>query len=86
VEASVIGTRPLRARIVYDLVYNPMETRLMRDARAAGARVIGGMPMLVAQACRQFEIWFGTPAPREAYERAGAAMTTYETDDLRRVR
>ena len=86
VEASVMASRPVRARIVYDLVYNPAETRLMRDARLSGARVIGGMPMLVAQACGQFEMWFGTPAPRDAYEHAAAALTTYETDDVRRIR
>ena len=86
VDASVMAGRPIRARLVYDLVYNPGETQLMRDARRAGSRVIGGMPMLVAQACRQFEIWFGTPAPREAYVRAAAAITAYEADDVRRIR
>jgi shikimate 5-dehydrogenase len=83
---SVLAGRPVRARIVYDLVYNPRDTQLLQEARAAGARTIGGMPMLVAQACRQFEFWFGRPAPVDAYERAAAALTTYETDDIRRVR
>ena len=86
VDESVLAGRPIRARIVYDLVYNPSDTRLLQDARAAGARTIGGMPMLVAQACRQFEFWFGQPAPLEAYERAARALTPYETDDIRRVR
>lgn len=83
---SVMDGRAIRAGIVYDLVYNPRETQLMRDAARAGARVIGGMPMLVAQACRQFEIWFDRPAPREAYEAAAKVVMTHETDDVRRVR
>lgn len=83
---SVMAGRPINARVVYDLVYNPAETQLMQDALASGARVIGGMPMLVAQACRQFEFWFGRPAPVDVYEQAAKALTTYETDDIRRVR
>ena len=86
VEQSVTGSRAIGARIVYDLVYNPPETRLMRDAARAGARVIGGLPMLVAQACRQFEIWFDRPAPYEAYAAAARALRSHEADDIRRVR
>lgn len=85
-QASVLESRPIRARIVYDLVYNPAETRLMADARRAGARVIGGMPMLVAQACRQFELWCNQPAPRDAYRKAAETLALYEANDVRRVR
>ncbi len=50
-------------RIVYDLVYNPPETRFMREGAAAGCRVIGGLDMLVAQAQRQAAWWTGrTPS------------------------
>lgn len=49
--------RPSTSRIVYDLVYDPAETRLIRDAHAAGCRTIGGFEMLVAQAQRQREWW-----------------------------
>ncbi len=75
--ASVMAGRPIRARMVYDLVYNPRDTQLLADAAQAGARVAGGMAMLVEQACRQFEIWFDQPAPREAYAQAAEAVTTF---------
>jgi 3-dehydroquinate dehydratase/shikimate dehydrogenase len=55
------------ARAAYDLVYNPRETRFMREARAAGCEIIlGGLPMLVAQAAAQFKLWMGQDAPLEA--------------------
>jgi shikimate dehydrogenase len=50
--------------IVYDLVYHPVETPLLRDARARGLRTISGLEMLVEQAARAFELFFGRPAPR----------------------
>jgi 3-dehydroquinate dehydratase/shikimate dehydrogenase len=56
--------------VVYDLVYNPIETALMRAARAAGATAIGGLEMLVGQACQQFEWWTSQPAPRAVMEQA----------------
>ena len=46
-------------RLVYDLVYNPPVTRLLREAAAAGCETLGGLEMLVAQAVRQFEFWTG---------------------------
>lgn len=84
--ASVMEGRAIRARLVYDLVYNPRDTRLLRDARAAGARTIGGLDMLVAQACRQFEFWFGRPAPVDVYRAAAERLHQHDTDDIRRVR
>lgn len=49
---------------VYDLVYKPGETALMRQARAAGLPAANGLGMLVEQAALAFEIWSGLPAPR----------------------
>jgi shikimate dehydrogenase len=68
----------LDGALVYDLVYNPRPTRLLRDAAAAGCRTLDGLDMLVAQAVRQFLWWTGvTPEARvlrEAAERRLAAM------------
>ena len=50
---------------VYDLVYNPRETRLVRLARSAGLRASTGLGMLVEQARRSFECWTGQLPPRE---------------------
>jgi len=49
---------------VYDLIYNPRETKLMREAHAAGCKTLGGLEMLIAQAKLQFELWTGQqPTP-----------------------
>ena len=51
--------------LVYDLVYNPAETPLLRAARAQGYRTQGGLPMLIYQGAASFELWTGQPAPVE---------------------
>ncbi|MCL4261376.1 MAG: hypothetical protein KJZ52_12205, partial [Anaerolineales bacterium] len=50
---------------VYDLVYNPRETKLVRDARAQGLTATTGLGMLIEQAALSFEIWTGHNPPRE---------------------
>jgi shikimate dehydrogenase len=50
--------------VVYDLVYNPRETRLVREARAAGLPATTGLGMLIEQAALAFEIWTGYKPPR----------------------
>ncbi len=49
--------------VVYDLVYNPIETQMLREAARAGAAVISGIKMLVYQGAASFELWFDKPAP-----------------------
>jgi len=62
---------PIPSRLtVFDLVYNPAETQLLRQARQAGARAIGGLEMLVGQGARSFEMWTGRQAPVEAMRAA----------------
>ncbi len=53
------------AKIVFDLVYNPIDTPLLQLARQKGCTVITGVEMFVQQGARQFEIWTGKPAPTE---------------------
>jgi shikimate dehydrogenase len=51
--------------VVYDLVYNPLETVLMRQAKEGGAIALSGIGMLIEQAALSFELWTGASAPRE---------------------
>jgi 3-dehydroquinate dehydratase/shikimate dehydrogenase len=60
---SPLHENEINARFVFDMVYDPRETRLMKLATARGAQVIPGVEMFVHQAARQFEIWTGKPAP-----------------------
>ena len=52
-----------RGSVVFDMVYEPRLTPLLRDAEAAGCVIIDGLQMLVAQGAAQFEAWTGTKAP-----------------------
>ena len=56
-------TEAIPAQCVFDMVYNPHETELLKAARAQGCTVIHGIEMLLEQASRQFEIWTGESAP-----------------------
>jgi len=53
----------LADKICYDLVYNPLQTRFLRQAKNAGAETINGLDMLIHQGSRSFEIWAGHPFP-----------------------
>jgi len=56
--------------VVFDLVYEPLETRLLREARREGAETVDGLAMLVHQAAASFEIWTGEKAPIEVMMKA----------------
>jgi shikimate dehydrogenase len=56
--------------VVFDLVYNPRQTKLLRQARRAGAEVIGGLGMLVHQGAAAFELWTREKAPVEMMYKA----------------
>jgi 3-dehydroquinate dehydratase/shikimate dehydrogenase len=58
-----ISETELNASLVFDMVYNPLETPLLKLAKARGIPVVTGMEMFVQQGARQFEIWTGKPAP-----------------------
>ena len=58
-----IEAAELNASLVFDMVYNPLETPLLKLAKGRGIPTISGMEMFVQQGARQFEIWTGKPAP-----------------------
>jgi 3-dehydroquinate dehydratase/shikimate dehydrogenase len=64
-KVSPLSEKELNARILFEMVYTPAETKLVQMARAKGMQVITGVEMFVQQGARQFEIWTGKPAPAE---------------------
>ena len=83
VNATPIGTRgsngsplPLEqellhsSQIVYDMVYNPLETPLLLAAKQAGATTLSGIEMLIGQAERSFTLWTGMQMPTAAVKEA----------------
>ncbi len=59
--------------VVFDLIYNPRRTRLLREAEERGATVIDGLDMLVYQGARAFGLWTGCAAPVEVMQHAASA-------------
>jgi 3-dehydroquinate dehydratase / shikimate dehydrogenase len=76
---SPLKEEEIKARYVFDMVYDPPETRFLKLAKTAGAQVIPGIEMFVQQAARQFEIWTGKPAPVEEMQRV-ANLALQERD------
>jgi 3-dehydroquinate dehydratase/shikimate dehydrogenase len=64
-----IAEDELNAGLVFDMVYNPMETPLLKLALSRGIATISGLEMFVQQGARQFEIWTGKPAPEAEMQR-----------------
>jgi shikimate dehydrogenase len=73
-EASPLPGGPFTGRVVYDLTYGRGDSRLVREARAAGCMAIDGLPMLIAQAERQFEWWTGQRPPAGVMEKAARCI------------
>lgn len=67
-----------RGLIVNDIVYEPLQTKLLREAKKAGARTVTGLGMLVHQGALSFEIWAGKRAPIKV-------MTAAAKRELRRL-
>ena len=77
VDSSPASVDQLRhISLVYDLVYNPIETLLLTQAREAGCKTLTGLQMLVAQAILQFQLWTRETAPSEVMEAAALAALT----------
>jgi shikimate dehydrogenase len=70
VPAALLGKVP----VVVDIVYNPIKTRLLKDAAAAGAKTISGIDMLVWQGALAFEKWTGRIAPVELIRQEAIKM------------
>ena len=84
INATPVGTRDLQASpipidllrrmprdaFIFDMVYNPPETALVRAAHAAGLRAMGGLSMLLYQGAESFTLWTGFEAPLAAMRRA----------------
>jgi 3-dehydroquinate dehydratase / shikimate dehydrogenase len=82
VDDTPLPAERLTGSVVYDLVYNPPATRLLREAAARGCRTIGGLDMLVGQAHEQFTWWTGAVPPagvmRQAADRRLTEFTRNE--------
>jgi shikimate dehydrogenase len=69
-EKCVLDRQLLRPRqFVFDIVYNPLKTRLLQEAETVGCRVVPGVEMFIHQAVFQFELWTGQEAPVDVMRR-----------------
>ncbi|MBS1239267.1 MAG: aroE [Deltaproteobacteria bacterium] len=62
--------------VVMDIVYNPLKTRLLREAETVGCVTIDGLSMFVYQGARQFELWTGISAPMDIMRMAAETELT----------
>jgi shikimate dehydrogenase len=82
----VAGETPVPADLlkqdltVFDVVYSPLETRLLRDARKQGCNAISGLEMLVRQGALAFELWTATEAPLDVMRRAALSAIKQSED------
>ncbi len=81
-----IGGSPLppgclkTGQLIYDLIYSPPETRLLKEARECGAVAMNGVLMLVHQGACSFELWTGVRPPMDVMERAVTERITVPAD------
>jgi 3-dehydroquinate dehydratase/shikimate dehydrogenase len=71
-DASPLGENPAcltSDTLVFDTIYNPLKTKLLQQAKQAGAKTIGGIEMFVRQAAAQFQLWTGQKAPTDLMRR-----------------
>ena len=59
-----------QSAVVYDLVYKPVNTQLLQDAKKLGHKASGGLTMLLYQGAESFEIWTGETAPVDVMKKA----------------
>ena len=75
-ETPMTAEQLRRVRLAYDLVYNPLETRFLREARATGCETLSGFEMLIAQAVEQFKLWTGREPDAEVMRAAALRKFT----------
>lgn len=78
-ETPAIAEQLRGARLAYELVYNPRATQFLREAEAADCETLDGLPMLLAQAAQQFQLWTGQAANTEVMQRAALRALSYST-------
>ena len=69
-ESAATGAQLRGAGLVYDLVYNPSETKLLREARSVGCRTLNGLQMLINQALAQYRLWTSQDANETVMRKA----------------
>lgn len=69
-ESSPLEAAELKCSLVLDLIYRPLQTKLLRTAAARGIRTVSGVEMFLAQGIAQWELWMGSRAPETAMRRA----------------
>jgi 3-dehydroquinate dehydratase / shikimate dehydrogenase len=78
-EESPLPGEALRPQtLVFDTIYHPVQTLLLRTARARGCEIVSGVPMFIGQAAAQFERWHGTRAPTEVMAGAFRAEAAWQ--------
>jgi 3-dehydroquinate dehydratase/shikimate dehydrogenase len=81
---SPLSARELNCKLVMDLVYRPLRTRLLNIAAARGIRMISGLEMFLAQGFAQWELWMGKAAPEAAMRHA--VMSQLRADETSHVK